>query len=358
MEKTVSLETAINSRTTYAMPDTARHFGIFDPTGVPVDRATVERISTEGLNAARLFGRVPKVHFSTSSGYHNIEASLPITTAAKIFRRFGYGSYFTLGAFVQGMSLLCAARSKPLAECVVGGFKPYAPKPMSLERIVLKLCIGEAKKSYPYGSSGELMNTDYHTSKKPEGWVSGNLPDPHLKGELSLSDVIYRQGTINTGSIKRKDVGQVLWAGYGSTPHWTHRAILKRGTETQVEISKYCQQGKSVPSWNAEYGLELYVSFDGGIYKYVPWDEDAAAPTHSILDSCDAAVEKTIRGLCEEESLHIFILKRDARMPEHGRWIEAGCSALNMVLQANALGLDVDASVVNSGRVLVSVDVG
>jgi len=369
MEKTVSLETALNSRTTYAMPGTARHFGVFDPAGGVVDRSTVEGIAREGLKAAQLFGSGPGVYFSKSGGCQNIEAGLPVGCATRVFRRFGYRNYFTLGAFVQGAGIFCAALPRPLAACVIGWFKPYPPGrqrlSLSLTRVVLRLGVGRAQKSYSEGTK----DADYHTSRLPNGWLSGNLPDPRLEGKTSLSDVLHRVENKSRGSIKRingikrgwkkADIGQILWAGYGSTPHWTHRALEKRGGKKHGKISRYCHQGKTVPSWNAEYGLEIYASFEGGVYRYASWDGRAAAPTHSLLDVDDAAVEKAIRGMGGGEgSARIFILERDAGMPGYARWIEAGCSALNMVLQANALGLDVGASAVGKGRVLALVDVG
>ncbi len=356
MEKTVSLETAINSRTTYAMPGTARHFGVFDPAGVPISLSTVESIARESRGAAGLFGRGPKVYFSMSGKNPVIEASLHIGHVLKVSRMLGYKNYFSLGAFVQGVGLLCAAHSEPLAMCVVGGFKPYAPRRrLSFERVVLRLLFGTGKKSYPYGELKGVANTGVHTTDRPNGWISGNLPDPGLEGGLSLSDVLCQSKDRKRGPMKRDDMGQVLWAGYGSTPHWTHRAIEGNG----VAITKYYHQGKTVPSWNAEYGLEIYVGFDGGIYRYVPWNERAVAPTHSLVDVTDEIVKKNIKDVWgNEKPTRIFILARDAKMPTHARWIEAGCSALNMVLQANALGLDVDVSVVGKGRVLALVDVG
>lgn len=358
MEKAVSLETAINSRTTYAIPGTARHFGVFDPAGVLVKYSTVESIVKESIKTAGLLGRCPKVYFSLSESWHNIEVALPLGHVLRVPGMLNYKSYFSLGGFVQSLNLLGAAQRRPFAGCVVGGFKPYPPRRrLCFERVVLKLFVGTAKKSYPYGGLKEMTNTDYHTSKRPEGWISGNLPDPQLEGELSLSDVFCQSKNRGERPIKRDDIGQVLWAGYGSTPHWTHRALEDIGVESQMEIRRYCHQGKTVPSWNAEYGLEIYTAFDGGIYRYISWDDHAAAPTHSLQDVDYAPVKKMIRGTeSDVECTRIFILERKARMPAHARWIEAGCSTMNMVLQANALGLNVDVQLVDRGRILALIE--
>jgi len=66
----------------------------------------------------------------------------------------------------------------------------------------------------------------------------GSLPDPKIRGDNSVHDVIldlkYTREFKNE-DISLEDLSHILWAGYGNTPHKTYNG---RG-------------GLTVPSWYA-----------------------------------------------------------------------------------------------------------
>ena len=83
----------------------------------------------------------------------------------------------------------------------------------------------------------------------------GSLPDPITNGNNSFGEVIANlKYTSNfTGmDISIQDLSQLLWAGYGNTPHMSYNG---RG-------------GLTVPSWYADYYLteNIYVVNRDGVY--------------------------------------------------------------------------------------------
>jgi len=67
--------------------------------------------------------------------------------------------------------------------------------------------------------------------------------------------------------VSRAQLGQLLWAEIGCTPHRTVR-YHRYGT---LALGG---QGKTIPSASATYTTTLYVIEEEGIFKYLNWDEE------------------------------------------------------------------------------------
>jgi hypothetical protein len=79
----------------------------------------------------------------------------------------------------------------------------------------------------------------------------GTLPDPQTDGDDSFGSVVSNLALVDSfppGLLSDAEVSQLLWAGYGCTPHWTAN---NRG-------------GLTMPSWVAEYFLtgRIYLVHD------------------------------------------------------------------------------------------------
>ena len=117
----------------------------------------------------------------------------------------------------------------------------------------------------------------YLSSKAPQNYHKGNLPDPLRDGEDSAVKCIEGwkpSKTFKLEKISRSKLGQLLWAGYSCT-HKTFR-YHRYGTLS------FEGQGKTIPSASAIYSTSLYVIEEDGIFKYMNWDDEKAAATHSL----------------------------------------------------------------------------
>ena len=93
-------------------------------------------------------------------------------------------------------------------------------------------------------------------SSIPEG-EPGWLPDPCTAGENRLEEVLARLKTVDRfapTSLTLPQISQILWAGYGCTPHTTTNG----------------RAGLTVPSAWANYYLtrSIYIANEHGVYRY------------------------------------------------------------------------------------------
>ncbi len=162
------------------------------------------------------------------------------------------------------------------------------------------------------------------------------LPEPRLKGDVSLEEAIFRRRSIReytSQPLTLSELGQILWAAQGIT-------------EPRLKF-------RAAPSAGATYPLELYVvvkeggveGLRAGIYHYDPY-------THSIqlyregdysYELYKAALEQ--RWVLEAP-VNIVIMavfeRTTKRYGERGVryvYLEAGHVGQNIYLQATALGL-------------------
>jgi hypothetical protein len=202
----------------------------------------------------------------------------------------------------------------------------------------------------------------YFTQTSPENYRRGNLPDPIRDGNVVAIECIKkRENTDNftEEKLSKAQLGQFLWAGSGCTPHKTVR-YHRYGT---LSIGG---QGKTIPSASATYTTTLYVLEEEGIFKYLNWDEENDVATHSLGIVRKGNMLKigeykkrewryTGTGeLCQEiqkivptipKAATYLVVASNGKLGPYLSLMEAGYSALHIVLQAQALHLASNISV-------------
>ena len=109
-----------------------------------------------------------------------------------------------------------------------------------------------------------LNNTTTNTTPNAEQYVALRLPDPKLRGEITLEEALFKRRSVRDYSqeaLTLEEVSQLLWAAQGETTEWG---------------------GRTAPSAGALYPLETYIvagNVEGlsvGIYKYRPEKHELA----------------------------------------------------------------------------------
>jgi len=156
------------------------------------------------------------------------------------------------------------------------------------------------------------------------------LPDPNLKGDVSLEETISKRRSIRSYHARELDlaaISQLLWSAQGVT-------AVKSGRHL-----------RAAPSAGALYPMEVYVAKKDGIFRYIP-------ATHSLeitrtTDQRQALAAAAYGQSYVAQAPAVFILcavyarvtgkygKRGVRYTD----MEAGHIAENIHLQAVALGL-------------------
>ncbi len=160
------------------------------------------------------------------------------------------------------------------------------------------------------------------------------LPEPELKGKVSLEETIYKRRSIRhfkQGNLNLKQISQLLWAAQG--------------------ITDKSREFKAVPSAGATFPLEVYLfagNVDGlkpGIYKYNPF-------SHSIIsiiegdkrkELCSAALNQD--SIIKAQVTLVITAIFDKTTKVYGSrgvmyvHMEAGHCGQNIYLQAESLGL-------------------
>lgn len=177
----------------------------------------------------------------------------------------------------------------------------------------------------------------FREARKEDRTLIGlKLPEPTLKGEMSVEEAISRRRSVREykdAPLTLSELGQLLWAAQGIT-------LPSKGF-------------RAAPSAGATYPLELYVSvreggvegLSAGIYHYDPF-------THSLtlVKAGDFSLEIYRAALSQEwvrEAPVCIIIAADfsrttSRYGARGEryvYMEAGHVGQNIYLQATALGL-------------------
>ena len=171
------------------------------------------------------------------------------------------------------------------------------------------------------------------TQTTPQQYPLMKLPDPRLKGEISLEETLFQRRSVRDyapESLRLEEVSQLLWAAQGKTSDWG---------------------GRTAPSAGALYPLETYLvvgkveNLPPGVYKYRP-------EKHELVKLRDGDVREQLaaaavdQACVREGSISIIIAAvYDRTMVKYGergvRYVhmEAGHAAQNICLQATALDL-------------------
>ncbi len=174
-------------------------------------------------------------------------------------------------------------------------------------------------------------------SSVPQG-DPGWLPDPSTDGQDKIEEVLANLNYFSGFSSKNltlQEVSQLLWAGYGCTPHTANIGG---------------RQGLTVPSAFAEYYLTgtIYLANENGVYRYQNRNPstDLTTTDHrlELVKSNDVRgiLGSAVSGL-PQAPCYIIICLDYSRVSgaQEQTWavLETGFVAANILVQATAIGL-------------------
>ncbi len=162
-----------------------------------------------------------------------------------------------------------------------------------------------------------------------EGW----LPDPKTTGDDALEKVLANlkyTGDFDQTNLTRQQISQLLWAGYGCTPHYSTNG----------------RAGLTVPSAMALYYLtgKIYLVNENGVYRYHNRnpDTDMATRDHRLerIKSGDVRcnLQSAVSGL-SQAPCYVVLCLGSVAAPQEFAQLEAGFVAGNMLMQATAMDL-------------------
>jgi hypothetical protein len=162
-----------------------------------------------------------------------------------------------------------------------------------------------------------------------DGW----LPDPKTTGDDTLEAVLANlkyTSNFNQTNLTRQQISQVLWAGYGCTPHYSSNGSA----------------GLTVPSAIARYFLTgtIYLVNENGVYRYHNRNPDTDLTTrdHRLErikpDDVRNNLRSAVSGLSQAPCYVILCLDSFYVRLEYAQ-LEAGFVAGNMLIQATAIDL-------------------
>jgi len=169
-------------------------------------------------------------------------------------------------------------------------------------------------------------------SSIPEG-EDGWLPDPKTTGDDTFEAVLANlkyTSNFNQSNLTRQQISQILWAGYGCTPH----------------VSANGRKGLTVPSAMARYFLTgtIYLVNEDGVYRYHNRNPDTDMTTrdHRLErinpDDVRGGVRSAVSGLNQAPCYVILCLDSSYVRQEFAQ-LEVGFVAGNMLIQASAIDL-------------------
>jgi hypothetical protein len=162
-----------------------------------------------------------------------------------------------------------------------------------------------------------------------EGW----LPDPKTTGddvlETVLANLKYTDNFDQT-NLTRQQISQLLWAGYGCTPH----------------VVAGSRKGVTVPSAVARYYLTgtIYLLNENGVYRYHNRNPDMDMNTRDHrLERIHAGdvrsnLKSAVSGLSQALCYVVLCLNSSDAGQEYAE-LETGFVASNMLMQATAMDL-------------------
>jgi hypothetical protein len=169
-------------------------------------------------------------------------------------------------------------------------------------------------------------------SSTPEG-EDGWLPDPKTTGddtiEAVLANLKYTSNFSQT-NLTRQQISQILWAGYGCTPH----------------VSSNGRMGLTVPSAMARYFLTgtIYLVNEDGVYRYHNRNPDTDLTTrdHRIERINTDDVRNNLRSAASglsQAPCYVILCLESSYVGQEFAELEAGFVAGNMLIQASAMDL-------------------
>jgi hypothetical protein len=161
---------------------------------------------------------------------------------------------------------------------------------------------------------------------------NGTLPNPQTDGPDGLENVIaglrLHDAFALRADLTPAQISQVLWAGYGCTPHMTANGY----------------GGLTVPSWMADYYLtgKIYVVADKVSRYCNRVGTNKATRDHRLELVKNADVRTQVRGALAgmpAAPCYILLCLTQAGLGVWSQRLETGMAAGGMLVQAGALGL-------------------
>jgi hypothetical protein len=227
------------------------------------------------------------------------------------------------GMLQQTVALVCAALGVGM---VFRGYEQDGTVLSEEDILTVKARLDPMKPSY----EGSFWSGD-----KPSGakeWVSGNLPDPERNGGKALLASLSEVETGNKKGMKAtgKSLGQLLWAARGRSPHYY----------------KSKPWGMTIPTWKGEQdSCSVYLICGGEVWRYVNWE--GSRPTHALrpLSSKTAAVQVFDDKVIPPDGCFIVLGRNE--ITGKALW-EVGYQLINLLLQANGLGIAYESLLVDT----------
>lgn len=310
----VSVEKALNSRcnSDYDGIQKKFHWGLFDPG---------RKLSSEQVGQVTNHALIPRF----SKGKVQIRTEVSTLSFVIDERSSGHERDWLMiesGMQQQAVCLVCAALG---IGCVFRSHGKDGTVIPGGERENIRIRLDPMKASY--GGS-------YWSDQVPEGsrpWRKGNLPDPIRDTSRPLTAALEEVKTELAGGRKASDgdLGQILWAARGRTPHYY----------------KSTPWGLTIPTWGGEQNISgVHVVTGGSNLRYVNWER--GRPTHSLepMKSVDDRQHRDIVRLAGGmDRLLVF-----SRNEEFARALwEIGYQLMNALVQAHSLGVRYTAVLLN-----------
>ena len=154
------------------------------------------------------------------------------------------------------------------------------------------------------------------------------LPDPKMKGEISLEEAFSSRRSdrhFQQKDLELEHISQILWAAQGITES-------SRGFRT-------------APSAGALYTLELFVVKSDGLFHYIPADHklEKLSPSDFRSDLMKASLFQ--ESISEAPAVIVIAAVFERTTVKYGErgvryvYMEAGHACQNILLEATALGL-------------------
>ena len=276
-----------------------------------------------------IYVATPTMEYSYDPGTHSLSphSAQSVTDYKNYFSRLADSSAFVINcdsnlAFDTGVAYQLAT----LASVSLGKSSESAVASCPV-MTSLKFGVQEVR-----GLTSELVA---HSSmpKGDPGW----LPDPATNGQNKLEEVLANLKYVNKfslGNLTPEQISQLLWAGYGCTPH-----VVSGG-----------RQGLTVPSAMAKYYLTgtIYLINEKGVYRYQNRNPrtDLRTMDHRIetINAADIRdkLRATVSSLPQAPCYIVVCLPKIGALITQERDFaleEVGFVAGNMLLQASAIGL-------------------
>jgi len=302
----VSLEKALNSRCTSDGDGNPKnfHWGMFDP---------LKRITASQVAEVARLAKVPRFTDGTLSVRSNGNVLTVVVGSPKSSSSLD-AVMIEGGMMQQAICLVCSALGigNVFQNLGVSGTKINDHEIGTVELILDAMLPG-------YGGS-------YWTDAAPEGspvsW-SGGFPLPSRDGSKPLLDILstLKVESGNGRKASDADIGQLLWAARGRTPHYV----------------KSEPRGLTIPTWGGEQNISsVWIVSDGSLSKYRNWEKRSWAHGLESAAKLDRGKWETLRKSFDPfATLLVFV-----RHEQTGRALwEVGYELLNATAQASALDL-------------------